>query len=219
MGIRICVSINSIHTINMDNHHNEKRRYAWEFLYLVGIYFQFICTSATILINEAYYNRNPSSGALRNAVLAFISLATIFAWFTIVSSLFQRTRKFAIPFLVLNTLCFCVALSVTTSLQKDYMHIPINTFWQLRVGWAGFAIQVVCCISAKRFWDGNASEDQYSSTGYFGNLPVFPISRAAIYVATFFQMMGVLGFILPWSPVKWFIGRCLLRKLVNFKDF
>jgi len=177
--------------------HREKRRYAWEGLYLVGIYFQFIFTSAALLMNEAFVNNNPSTLSRRSTVVAFVSLATITAWFTIVSSLFTKTRKCAVPMCFATLAFFLIALAVHTHTQTTMMNIPINTFWQIPVGWAGFAVQVVCCLSAGQFWDSNASEDQYSDAGYFGSFPVFSLSRAAIFVATFFQMLGTLGFILP----------------------
>ena len=210
----------------MDLHddRSNKRRYAWEFLYLLGLYFQFISTSAVLLINEAFFNNDASLVHFRNTVIAFISLATIFAYFTIAFSLFCKTRKLAIPALFFNTLFFMVALAVFTDLQLNQLAnpIPINTFWQVPIGWAGFAIQVVCCLSAKRFWDANASEDSYSMTGFLGQIPVFALSRSTLFVASFFQMMGTLGFILPWvtgQMVHWQIPANDVGKFQGFLIF
>lgn len=177
--------------------HREKRRYAWEGLYLVGIYFQFIFTSAALLMNEAFVNTNPAVMSRRSTVIAFVSLATISAWMTIVSSLFKKTRKCAVPMCFATMIFLMISLAVHTHLQVVIAKIPINAFWQIPVGWAGFAIQVVCCLSAGQFWDSNASEDHYSDAGYLGGIPVFSLSRACIFVASFFQMLGTLGYILP----------------------
>merc|ERR1719486_223005 len=43
----------------------------------------------------------------------------------------------------------------------------------------------------------NESEDKYSSTGYLGSVPVFPISRCLIYLGMSSVISGCRGFVIP----------------------
>jgi len=166
----------------------------WEFSYLMSVYFQFINSSAVYTVTAGVQATGLVLKSDMDALFAFTVLSNIFAFLVVLFSSFCRTRFLVFPCMLIGLVWYLITMSIQTHVMS-LASIATSTHWQYPIGWAALVLKFItlACVS---LWDKNESEDKYASTGYCGRVPVFPISRAAIYMAGILQILGARGFVL-----------------------
>jgi len=174
-------------------------RWLWESVYLFCVFFQCINNGAMFTksaewFSDATVNTGMIFKSDIDALFAFGLISNVTAWFTIAFSTFRRSRSLVFPTMIFSAVCYIIAMSLQTHIFVKSGQ-DMSSVWQFPLGWAACIAKVITCCSIN-FWDKNESEDKYSTCGYMGRVPVFPLSRLIAYFASGALLFGHRGFMI-----------------------